>query len=74
MECFNNLVQSALNARRKGDENPNSSVMAETGKLLANSTYDYQIRNRSRHTVIRYLSDEKHIELSRTKCLSAWAT
>ena len=59
MKCFNNIVQSAANARREGDENPNSSVVAETMKLLANSTYGYQIIDRSRHTVTKYLSHEK---------------
>ena len=51
-------MQSAVNACR-GDENPNSSVVAETMKLLANSSYGYQIMDRSRHTVTKYLSDEK---------------
>ena len=58
-KCFNSFVQSAVDARRKGDKNPNSSVVAETMKLLANSSYGYQIMNRSRHTVTKYLSDEK---------------
>ena len=48
-----------MDARKKGDENPNSSVVAETMKLLANSSYGYQIIDRSRHTVTRYLTDEK---------------
>ena len=52
-------MQSAVDARRKGDKNPNSSVVAEAMKLLANSSYDYQIMDRSRHTVTKYLSDEK---------------
>ena len=34
----NNFVQSAVDARRKGDENPNSSVVAETMKLPANGS------------------------------------
>ena len=38
-KCFNSFAQSAVNARRQGDENPNSSVVAETMKLLANSSY-----------------------------------
>ena len=59
MKCYNNFVQSAVNARREGDENPNSSVVAETMKLLANSSYGYQIMDRSRRTVTKYLSDEK---------------
>ena len=58
-KCFNNFVQSAVDARRQGDENPNSSVLAETMKLLANSSYGYQIMDQSRHTVTKYLNDEK---------------
>ena len=57
-KCFNSFVQAAVDAR-KGHENPNSSVVAETMKLLANSSYGYQIMDRSRHTVTKYLSDEK---------------
>ena len=58
-KCFNSFVQSAVNARRQVDENPNSSVVAETMKLLANSSYGYQIMDRSRHTVTKYLNVEK---------------
>ena len=59
VKCFNNFVQSAVDARREGDENPNSSVVAETMKLLANSSYGYQFMDRSHHTVTKFLSDEK---------------
>ena len=52
-------MQSAVVARREEDENPNSSVVAETMKLLANSSYGYQIMDRSRHNVTKNLSDEK---------------
>ena len=58
-KCFNNFVQSAVDARRQGDENPNSSVVAETMKLLANNSYVYQMMDCSRHTVTKYLNDEK---------------
>ena len=37
-KCFNNFIQSAVDTRRQGDENPISSVVAETMKLLANSS------------------------------------
>ena len=37
-KCFDNLVQSAVDARRQGDENPSSSAVAETMKVLANSS------------------------------------
>ena len=59
VKCFNKFVQSAVDARREGDENANSSVVAETRKLLANSSYGYQIMDRSRHTVTKHLNDEK---------------
>ena len=58
-KCFNSFVQAAVDARRKSDENPNSFAVAETLKLLANSSYGYQIMDRSRHTVTKYLSDER---------------
>ena len=56
---FNSFVQSAVDARRQGDENPNSIVVAEIKKLLASSFYGYQIMERSLHTVMKYLSDKK---------------
>ena len=59
VKCFNKFVQPAVRARRGGDENPNSSVVAEILKLLANSSYGYQIMDRSRHTVTKFLNDEK---------------
>ena len=57
VKCFKNFVQAV--ARREGDENPNSSVVAETMKLLANSSYGYQIMDHSRHTVTKNFNDEK---------------
>ena len=40
-KCFNSFVQSAVDAERQGDEIPNSSVIAETMKFLANSSYEF---------------------------------
>ena len=59
MNCFNNFVQSVVDARREGDENPLSGFVAEKMKLLGNSSYGYQIMDRSRHTITKYLNDEK---------------
>ena len=58
-KCFNSFVQSAVDSRMKGDENPNSSIVAETRKLLANSSFGYQNMDRRRHTVTKNLTDEK---------------
>ena len=67
-KCYNSFVKSAVDARRQVDENPNSSVVAETMKLLANSSYGYQIMHRSRHTVTKYLTDKKHMRLLILNC------
>ena len=56
---FNSFVQSVVDARRAGDENPLSGIVAETMKLLGNSSYGYQIMDRSKHTMTKYLGDEK---------------
>ena len=58
-----------VDARREGDENPLSGVVAETMKLLGNSSYGYQIMDRSRHTITKYLNDEKPIRQSMNHCL-----
>ena len=58
-KCLNDFVQSVADARRKGDENLDSSIVAETMKLLGNSSYGYQIMDRSRHTETLYLNEEK---------------
>ena len=58
-KTFNKFVQSVVGARRKGDENPLSGAVAETMKLLGNSSYGNQIMDRSRHTITKYLNDEK---------------
>ena len=52
-KCFDCFVQSAVVARRQGDENPNLSVVAKTKKLLANSSHGYQIMERSRHKMTK---------------------
>ena len=56
---FKNFVQSFVNARRERDENPNSSVVAETMRLLANSSYGYHIMDCIRHIVTNHLSDDR---------------
>ena len=57
---FNSFVQSVVDARRGGDENILSGIVAETMELLGNSSYGYQIMDRSKHTMTKYLGDEKN--------------
>ena len=48
-----------MDATRQSDGKPNSNVVAETTKLLANSYYGYQIMDRVQYTVTKCISDEK---------------
>ena len=65
-KCFNNVVQFAVNAHRQGDENSKRSVVAETMKLLAISSYGYQIMDRGRHSVTMFINVEKtHAAISK---------
>ena len=57
--CFNSCVHSPMEARRKTDENPNSSVVADTMKPLARRSYGYQNMNREGHYVTKCVGDEK---------------
>ena len=58
-KCFNGFLQSVVDARREGDGNPGSGIVAETMKLLGNSSYGYPIMDQSRHIETLYLNDEK---------------
>ena len=55
---FNNFVQSVVDARREGDKNLLSGVVAETSKLLGNSCHGYPIMDRFRHTITKYLNEK----------------
>ena len=66
VKYFNKFVQSAANARLHGHENPNSSVVAETRKLLTNNSFGYQNMNRTHHSVTRYMNDEEtHVAINK---------
>ena len=69
-ECFNSFVQSTVNARRQQDEDPNSSVVAETMKLVvADGSNGFQFMDCSRRTVTKHLNDEKMQTAINTKLL-----
>ena len=58
-KVLNNFVQSVVDARRAGNENPLSDIVAETMKILGKSSYGYQIMDRTKHTMTKFLGDEK---------------
>ena len=55
---FEDFVQSAVNARRQGDENSNPTVLGETMMLLAKSSFGYQTKDRSRHSITKHTNYE----------------
>ena len=50
-------MQFYVETQREGDENIYSEVLAEI--ILGNSFYNYQIMDRSRHTIAEHLGHEK---------------
>ena len=56
---FNNFNRTVVDTRRAGDENPLNGVVAERMKVLGKSFYKYQIIARSKHTMTKYLANEK---------------
>ena len=54
-KCFESFVNSVVEARREGDKNTSSSVVAGTMKLIGNSSYGYQIMDRSKHSKTQYV-------------------
>ena len=58
-KCFNSFVQSAVDTKRQGEENPKTNVVAGTTKLLDSNSCGYQIMYRTRHTVMKYFTDAK---------------
>ena len=53
-------MQFDVETRRDGDENRYFEVLAEI--ILGNSLYDYQIMNRSSHTIAKHIGHEKSHE------------
>ena len=66
VKCFNDFVQSAVHARRQGDKNPNSNVVAETIKMFASSSHGYHNMELSRHSEREHLNGEKTYSAKKT--------
>ena len=73
MKCFNDFLESAVDVRRQGEENPNSSVVAETMKLLPNSCCGYQNMDWSRRFDTKYLNVDMTLAFINNKLLEGLA-
>ena len=48
--CFQTFADNVCNARRKGDQDPNSDILANTFKLVGNSAYGRICMNKAKQT------------------------
>ena len=63
-DSVSNHLLTLLLKRGEKETRTISSVMAETMKLIANSSYGYHIMDRSRHTTTKYATKEKMNKLN----------
>ena len=63
---FNSFLQSVVDARQVIDENPLSGGIAETLRKLGITSNGYQIMASSKHTMTKYLGDEKNHKAKKT--------
>ena len=53
-KCFQNFADQVTKARRQGDKDADSSILADSFKLLGNSAYGKTLEDLSRHKDIKY--------------------
>ncbi|KAJ8300697.1 hypothetical protein KUTeg_022216 [Tegillarca granosa] len=64
--CFSNFVQKVSNARREGDKNQDTAIIADTMKVIGNSAYGSMIMDKHKHRDIIYVQGENET------CLKAY--
>ena len=55
--CFQHFGESVSTARRAGDADPDKAIIADTMKLLGNSTYGKTVTNIDRHRDVSYCTE-----------------
>ena len=55
--CFRNFGESVSTARRNGDVDPDKAIIADTMKLLGNSSYGKTVTNVDRHRDVKYCTE-----------------
>ena len=61
--CFEKFGKDVSNARRAGDKDPDQAIIADTMKLLGNSSYGKTITNKERHRDVKYCDDKEASKL-----------
>lgn len=54
--CFHDFVQKCAQFRRMGDAHPDKAILANTYKLMANSSYGRCLTSRLKHCKVRYVT------------------
>ena len=56
--CFRNFVQDVSDARRQGDVDTDTAIIADTNKVIGNSSYGSLIMDKSKHSQVKYVQGE----------------
>ena len=56
--CFRNFVQDVSDARRQGDVDPDTAIIADTNEVIGNSSYGSLIMDKSKHSQVKYVQGE----------------
>ena len=56
--CFQDFVSEVSDARRLGDDAPDTAIIVDTMKVIGNSGYGSLIMDKTRHCDIQYLQGE----------------
>ena len=59
--CFQDFVSEVSDARRLGDDAPDTAIIADTMKVIGNSGYGSLIMDKTRHRNIQYLQGENEM-------------
>ena len=59
--CFKNFANTVTRARIMGDQNQDSSILADTMKLIGNSAYGKTLENLSTHCHNKYVQDSSKL-------------
>ncbi|KAL9961203.1 hypothetical protein ACROYT_G030104 [Oculina patagonica] len=64
--CFKPFGEAVSDARRDGDANPDKAIIADTMKLVGNSSYGKTITDQERHREVKFCEEAKASRLINT--------
>ena len=56
--CFREFVKAVSDARRQGDIDPDTTIIADTMKVIGNSGYGSLIMDKTKHSDVKYVQGE----------------